>query len=76
VILISIRSTAACIGRSDANHAQRHIGRIVLGVHSASQAKALEQAVFDHGARAGVAFFAGLENQSTAVPRNWRVSAR
>jgi hypothetical protein len=52
----------------DANHAQRHIGRIVLGVHLRA-GKALEQTVFDHGARARVTLFAGLENQTSGATK-------
>ena len=62
----------------DANHAQRHIGRVVLGVHLRAR-KAIEQAVFDHGARTGVALFTGLKDQTrraAKLPRFNQVTRR
>jgi hypothetical protein len=46
----------------DADHAQRRLGRVVLGIDLLAR-KALKQAVFHHGAGTREAFFTGLKNQ-------------
>ncbi|MNS28702.1 hypothetical protein D3C72_606890 [compost metagenome] len=74
--LVSMRAVAAlaldldrhAVGRShhraavDADGAGRHRGPVVHRIDSVHR-EAVEQAVFDHHARTGQAFFAGLEDQ-------------
>ena len=69
-----------CLHRAggDANHAQRHIGGIVLGVDLRA-GEAVEQAVFDHRAGTGVALFTGLKNQTRGaakLPRLHQIARR
>ena len=59
--------------RGDANHAQRHIGGVVLGVHLRAR-EAIEQAIFDHRAGTGVALFAGLKNQTRGAAKLTRLN--
>ena len=69
-----------CLHRAggDANHAQRHIGGIVLGIHLRT-GEAVEQTIFDHRAGTGVALFTGLKNQTrgaTKLPRLDQIARR